>query len=229
MTIRSLYRPMKTPLPAIQVQSTFLNLPEEKKSRILETAIHEFAEKGYDGSSINTMVSRLGISKGSIFQYFNNKKSLFFYVFDYAVGLVKRTLVQVKEETENEEVFERIRKSLLAGIGFIQKHPHIYRIYLNLQLGNDTPFRTEFIHKIRLFSGEYLSSLLRQGMERGEISNKISLNQAVFLLDAVLDRFLLAYTVPYLSWEDKIYKAPKRTIEEWADGLTELLRKGLQG
>ena len=130
----------QTPLPAIQVQSTFLNLPEEKKSRILETAIHEFAEKGYGGASINTMVSRLGISKGSIFQYFNNKKSLFFYVFDYAVGLVKRTLVQVKEETENEEVFERIRKSLLAGIDFIQKHPHIYRIYLNLQLGGRYPF-----------------------------------------------------------------------------------------
>jgi AcrR family transcriptional regulator len=213
----------------MQVQATFLNLPEEKKTRILETAIHEFAEKGYGAASINTMVSRLGISKGSIFQYFNNKTSLFYYVFDYAVGLVKRTLIQVKEETENEEVFERIRKSLLAGIDFIQKHPHIYRIYLNLQLGNESPFRGELIHKIRLFSAEYLSSLLKQGMERNEISNKINLSQAVFLLDAVLDRFLLAYMVPYLSWEDKIYKAPRKTIEEWASGLTELLRKGLQG
>ena len=66
-------------------------------------------------------------------------------------------------------------------------------------------------------------------MERGEISDKTSISQAVFLLDAVLDRFLLAYTLPYLSWEDKIYKAPKKTIEEWAKGLTDLLRKGLQG
>lgn len=220
---------MKTPLPLIQVQSTFLNLPEEKKTRILDTAIHEFAEKGYGSASINSMVNRLGISKGSIFQYFNNKKSLYFYVFDYAVGLVRRTLVQVKEDTENEEVFERIHKSLLAGIEFIQKHPYIYRIYLNLQLGDETPLRYELIHKIRLFSAEYLSSLLKQGVERGEISNKISINQAVFLLDAVLDRFLLAHTVPYLSWEDKLYKASRKTIEEWATGLTDLLRRGLQG
>jgi TetR/AcrR family transcriptional regulator len=219
---------MKAPSPVIQVQSTFLNLPEEKKARIIETAIHEFADNGFGGASINTMVGRLGISKGSIFQYFNNKTSLFYYIFDYAVGLVKRTLVQVKEETENEEVFERIRKSLLAGIEFIQKHPHIYRIYLNLQLGKEMPFRSELIHKIRLFSAEYLSSLLKQGMERQEISDTINLNQAVFLVDAVLDRFLLAYTVPYLSWEDKIYRAPKKTIEEWAAGLTELLRKGLR-
>ena len=219
---------MKIPAPILQVQSTFLNLPEEKKNRIIEAGIHEFAGKGYGGASINTMVSRLGISKGSIFQYFNNKKGLFSYVFDYAVGLVKRTLIQVKEDTEDEEFFERIRKSLLAGIEFIQKHPHIYRIYLNLQLGGDNPIRSEFIHKIRLFSAEYLSSLLKQAMRNGEISNKISISQAVFLLDAVLDRFLLAYTLPYLSWEDKIYKAPKKTIEEWANGLTELLRKGLQ-
>lgn len=220
---------MKNSLPLIQVQATFLNLPEEKKTRILDTAIHEFAEKGYGAASINSMVNRLGISKGSIFQYFNNKKSLYFYVFDYAVGLVRRTLVQVKEDTENEEVFERIRKSLLTVIEFIQKHPYIYRIYLNLQLGEETPFRTELIQKIRLFSAEYLSSLLKQGIERREISNKISVNQAVFLLDAVLDRFLLAHTVPYLSWEDKLYKASKKTIEEWAKGLTDLLRGGLQG
>jgi TetR/AcrR family transcriptional regulator len=220
--------PMKTPFPAIQVQATFINLPEEKKNRIIETAIQEFADKGFTGASINTMVGRLNISKGSIFQYFNNKTSLFYYVFDYAVGLVKRTLVQVKEETKEEEVFERIRKSLLAGIEFIQKHPHIYRIYLNLQLGKEIPFRSELIHKIRLFSAEYITSLLKQGMERKEISPALKLNQAVFLVDAVLDRFLLAYTVPYLSWEEKIYKAPKKTLEEWAAGLTELLRKGLQ-
>lgn len=220
---------MKIPHPLIQVQSTFLNLPEDKKNRIIDTAIHEFAEKGYGGASINNIVSRLGISKGSIFQYFNNKKSLYFYIFDYAVGLVKRTLVTVREDTENEEVFERIRKSLLAGVEFIQKHPHIYRIYLNLQLGDEIPFRTDLIHKIRLFSAEYLSSLLKQGVDRGEISNRIPLNQAVFLLDAVLDRFLLANTLPYLSLEDKLYKAPKKTIEEWASGLTELLRRGMQG
>jgi AcrR family transcriptional regulator len=220
---------MKASLPLIQVQSTFINLPEEKKNRILDTAINEFAEKGYGAASINSMVNRLGISKGSIFQYFNNKKSLYFYVFDYAVGLVRRTLVQVKENTENEEVFERIRKSLLAGVEFIQKHPYIYRLYLNLQLGNDTPFRNELIHKIRIFSAEYLSSLLEKGIERGEISNKIYLNQAVFLLDAVLDRFLLAHTIPYLTWEDSLYKASRKTVEEWALGLTNLLRGGLQG
>jgi TetR/AcrR family transcriptional regulator len=219
---------MKKSSPAIQVQTTFLNLPEEKKNRIMEAAISEFAEKGFGRASINTIVGRLGISKGSIFQYFNNKTSLFYYIFDYAVGLVRRTLGQVKQDTENEEVFERIRKSILTGIEFIQKHPHIYRIYLNLQLGTDTPFRSEFIHKIRLFSAEYLSSLLKQGMERKEIPDTINLNQAVFLLDAVLDRFLLAYSVPYLSSEETIYKASQKTVEEWAAALTEFLRKGLQ-
>lgn len=219
---------MKNPSPAIQVQSTFLNLPEDKKTRIMDAAILEFADKGFGQASVNSIVGRLGISKGSIFQYFNNKTSLFFYIFDYAVSLVKRTLVQVKQDTEDEEVFERIRKSLLAGVAFIQKHPHIYRIYLNLQLGTETPFRSELIHKIRLFSAEYLSSLLKQGMERKEIPDTINLNQAVFLLDAVLDRFLLAYSVPYLSSEETIYKASKKTTEEWAAALTEFLRKGLQ-
>ena len=69
---------------------TFFNLPEEKQKRVIDIAIEEFSEKGYKGASTNQIVSKLGIAKGSIYQYFTNKKSLFLYIFDYAVELVRK-------------------------------------------------------------------------------------------------------------------------------------------
>ena len=63
--------------------SKFLNLKPEKQERILEAAIKEFADKGFEKASTNEIVKEAGISKGILFHYFQNKKKLFLFVFDY--------------------------------------------------------------------------------------------------------------------------------------------------
>ena len=54
--------------------SKFLNLHKEKQQRILNAALNEFANKGFDRASTNEIVKSAGISKGLLFHYFNNKK-----------------------------------------------------------------------------------------------------------------------------------------------------------
>ena len=61
----------------LKPQKTFLTLPEGKQARLLETATEEFAAQGYQKASINRIVEKLGIAKGSIYQYFRNKEHLF--------------------------------------------------------------------------------------------------------------------------------------------------------
>jgi AcrR family transcriptional regulator len=211
----------------MEAKKTFFNLPEEKQKRVLETAIEEFSEKGYGGASINLIVSKLGIAKGSIYQYFTNKKSLFLHIFDYAVELIRKTLKQVKNETRDAPVFERIKKSLLAGVDFIEWHPSIYRIYLKIMFEREAPFRQELLHRIRLFSSEYLTSLLIEGKERGEIRKDVDVKVAVFLLDAVMDRFLQACAVPFLDSGIKVYRMDRQIIEQRVDEIVEVLKKGL--
>jgi AcrR family transcriptional regulator len=211
----------------MEAKKTFFNLPEEKQKRVLETAIEEFSEKGYGGASINLIVSKLGIAKGSIYQYFTNKKSLFLHIFDYAVELIRKTLKQVKNETRDAPVFERIKKSLLAGVDFIERHPSIYRIYLKIMFEREAPFRQELLHRIRLFSSEYLTSLLIEGKERGEIRKDVDVKVAVFLLDAVMDRFLQACAVPFLDSGIKVYRMDRQIIEQRVDEIVEVLKKGL--
>jgi hypothetical protein len=91
----------------------------------------------------------------------------------------------------------------------------------------EAPFRQELLHKIRLFSSEYLTSLLIEGKERGEIRKDVDVKVAVFLLDAVMDRFLQAYTVPFLDSEVRIYKREKEIIEQRINDIIEILKNGL--
>lgn len=211
----------------MEAKKTFLNLPEEKQKRVLEAALEEFSEKGYQGASINLIVSRLGIAKGSIYQYFTDKKSLFLYIFNYAVELVRKRLKQVRQETAEEPVFERIRRSLLAGVDFIEHHPFIYRGYLKMMFEREIPFRQELLKKIRLFSSEYLTSLLLEGRERGEIRKDFDLETMVFLLDAVMDRFLQAHAVSYLDSGLHLHQARRSELERRIDGLVRMIKEGI--
>ena len=47
------------------------------KQRILEAAMKEFAERGYDGASLNTVCAENGISKGIIYHHFKDKDDLY--------------------------------------------------------------------------------------------------------------------------------------------------------
>ena len=66
----------------------FRNLDRETRHRILETAAAEFAARGFEGTSLNQLIDRLGISKGSFYYYFDDKADLFTTVADLAWAIV---------------------------------------------------------------------------------------------------------------------------------------------
>lgn len=61
---------------------TFLRLPEEKRSRFLEAAWEEFTRVKFADTSINQIVRRAGIPRGSFYQYFADKEDLFSYLLE---------------------------------------------------------------------------------------------------------------------------------------------------
>ena len=209
------------------VRDTFEKLEDEKKHRILDTAIDEFADHGFRQASLNRMVQRLGIAKGSIFQYFGNKEGLFRFIFNHAVDLVRHSLRQVKQETVETDFFERIRRSLLAGIRFIGRHPRVYRIYLKMIFQEDFPLRAEFLQQVHLFSAEYLKPLVESGMERGDLRPGLNVDMAVFFLDALMDRFLQAHCVSFLDAGAGLYQASEKVMEAKVEEFIRLIRDGM--
>lgn len=59
---------------------TFLRLPEEKKNRFLDAAWEEFTSVSFAEASINKIVSRARVPRGSFYQYFADKEDLFFHL-----------------------------------------------------------------------------------------------------------------------------------------------------
>ncbi|MCG6945478.1 MAG: TetR/AcrR family transcriptional regulator [Deltaproteobacteria bacterium] len=211
----------------VYVRPTFTKLPSDKKERILDVAIDEFSRCGYDKASINRMVGRLGIAKGSIFQYFGSKKNLYFHIFEHAVALVKRSLKGVKAGSEGEDFFIRLAMSLQAGIYFIRRYPRIYQIYLKMLFQEDFPFRADLLKTIRLFSIDYLRPIIEEAVTAGQLREDLDPELAAFFLDAVLDRFLQAYCVAYMDSGLGLYQADEKVIEERIQDCIEMVRLGM--
>ena len=57
---------------------TFLRLPEEKRERFVESAWEEFLRVPFEEASINKIVLKARIPRGSFYQYFGDKKELFY-------------------------------------------------------------------------------------------------------------------------------------------------------
>jgi|SaaInlV_120m_DNA_3_1039746.scaffolds.fasta_scaffold02709_5 AcrR family transcriptional regulator len=55
----------------------FESLEKSLKARILDVSKQEFATHGYEGASYNKIIQKIGISKGSMYYYFENKEDLF--------------------------------------------------------------------------------------------------------------------------------------------------------
>ena len=49
------------------------SIDESLKTRILHISKLEFAAFGYEGASYNKIIQKIGISKGSMYYYFENK------------------------------------------------------------------------------------------------------------------------------------------------------------
>ncbi len=59
------------------IKQTFYNLPETKRQRILNAIINEFNSVSTNHISINRIIKEANISRGSFYQYFDDKSDLY--------------------------------------------------------------------------------------------------------------------------------------------------------
>ncbi|MDH4318336.1 MAG: TetR/AcrR family transcriptional regulator [Desulfobulbaceae bacterium] len=207
--------------------NTFCNLPAEKRERILAAAVEEFAANGYQKASLNSVVKRSGISKGSLYQYFENKEGLFFHIFECFKDLVKASANAALAQVAKADFFAQLEAIVWAGIRFIDTHPDYFQIYLRVVFEQDVPRREELVSRVRLFPLEYMGPLCEAGQRAGVIRADVEPAMAVFIVDAALERFLQAYAAPYLDGGIGLTGKNKLQLREAVATMIRVLRAGL--
>lgn len=102
---------------------TFNNLSEIKKHLFLEQAYQEFAFHDYESASITHLVKELGIAKGSVYQYFKDKQTLYEHLLSHAYNTLEELTAQACPIRGDDDFFDWFTRYLIVQTKFQLSFP----------------------------------------------------------------------------------------------------------
>ena len=163
-------------------KQTFINLPEEKRNVILNAAIDEFAEYGFESASINRIVSNSGISKGSFYQYFEDKRDVFMHLLTV---IEQEKMAYFKDKhppSNNMDTFQYFRWMIKAGMEFNSAYPRITQAISRVLLLEGL-YYGKFFGDYHQKTLDALRMMIKSAIERGEVDPSIDIDLAVMVMD----------------------------------------------
>lgn len=126
------------------IKKTFYNLSEDKRQRIVNAIIKEFADSPTEKVSINRIIKVADISRGSFYQYFDDKvdlvevliKTLVDATLDNTYKLLKSTggdifstyekifeiIVEFSNDSEKKKILKNLIKSLKVNDSLVSEY-----------------------------------------------------------------------------------------------------------
>jgi AcrR family transcriptional regulator len=103
----------------------------DTRRTILEAALEEFAEKGYEGASTRGIAERAKIQHPLITYHFRTKEILWRAVAVHYHAEIKALWDQEIPQTWNFTPIERVREEFRTFLRFTLQHPHFHQFMLN--------------------------------------------------------------------------------------------------
>jgi AcrR family transcriptional regulator len=205
-------------------KETFFNLPEAKRKAILDAALEEFAAYPYDQASVNRIVARAGIPKGSFYQYFENKKDLYLYLLQQSGEVKFAYLTPILNDPAGRDFFTLLRDLYAAGIQFAVENPRDAALGKRLMASRGTPIYAEVMEANTAAASEFFESLLRAAIEQGEVRADIDVPMFAYLI-AGMNTLLLEYYLEYVSqdYDDRLIATVDQFIDFLKHGLAPLI------
>ncbi|WHY77552.1 TetR/AcrR family transcriptional regulator [Neobacillus sp. WH10] len=160
--------------------SKFLNLDKEKQDRIINAAIKEFAQKGYDHASTNEIVKVAGISKGLLFHYFGNKKQMFLFLFDHCYELIADHFYQKIDLTE-KDFFTRIRQAVIIKMELLKTYPDLFKFIEEAYLEDSPEVKMEVDKKIKELNEVNLGKVY-EGIDFSKFRNDMDIKKILKII-----------------------------------------------
>ncbi|HCW72934.1 MAG TPA: TetR/AcrR family transcriptional regulator [Clostridiaceae bacterium] len=160
---------------------TFFNLPEDKRNRILEEAVIEFRDNNYDAASINKIVERSGISKGSFYQSFNDKEDVYLHIMS-KIGEKKIEYLTPSMLNFSElSFYDALREMYRSAIEFALENPDYLEIG-NRMMRDNSGILQKLRSAFSVKGDEMFITLLRKGQETGDIRLDLDLQMIAKML-----------------------------------------------
>ncbi len=195
----------------------------EKQTSLIDAAERLFTEKGFENTLIDEVAKEAGLTKRTLYQYFESKEDLFYAV---AVKGVKKLLFMYEEAMrKGKTALEKIRYGNQAYLQFYLEDLKMFRL-LNYRPANRNNCESsphfkelEVLDSIRM---KYYVELVAEGKADGSINPNLDITKAVFF--AFFSAYSLLYTISLMSMWEKLAFEENEFLQFSFDLLADALK-----
>lgn len=197
------------------MNESFFVLPEEKRNKIINGALHVFAKYDYKKAATDEIVRCAGISKGLLFYYFGNKKGLYLYLLEYSYKYVTGRLAEFRDSRETD--FFRILTDVQAcKFRILSEHPDIMMFVIRTYYEESFQVRPEARRSYEEVFEESVERVLTQ-MDQRKFREGILPRQAVNIVLWMAEGFMQRFQGR--TWEIRELTAANQEYLEHVEAL----------
>ncbi|MFJ9462901.1 TetR/AcrR family transcriptional regulator [Viridibacillus arvi] len=141
---------------------------EEKRDRILQSAIQLFAENSYEQTTVAQVAKKAGVSFGTVFTYFENKEELYFQSVKEPLEQLVKKFLQFDTKTDDvlNEISRMIKDHLIL---FSQQKKYLQLIVKVNGTHEQFPEVFQLVYERTQELIRQISKLIENGQRRGEL------------------------------------------------------------
>jgi AcrR family transcriptional regulator len=164
----------------------FLKLPDEKRLKIINAALKVFSNTSYKKAATDDIVKYAGISKGSLFHYFQNKENLYLYLYDYVISILLMEFYD-KIDLKVTDIFERFYQIMLIKLDLSKRYPDLFNFILNVTYDQNELKSVLEIKEKQLI--EKNMNILLKDIDKSKFRNDIDPDMAIKMIILFFDGY----------------------------------------
>lgn len=162
---------------------TFLIISEEKRNRIYDAAALEFAREGYEKANIKNIADRAGVSKGSLYDYFDSKEELYLDICTHGITMSRKNIDSIIDDGKG--FFHQIGDIFHQGLAFVSRYPQYAQLYVNISSSGMEGFAEKLTLAVEKHTADYYKTSIRRGIDEGFIRPDLDVDMAAFLINSM--------------------------------------------
>lgn len=184
-------------------KEAFERIPDERKERILEVGIEEFASKGFENANINVIAKNAGISIGLMYKYFATKEDLFLTCISRGMEILEITLEEIMDC--HEKILVKAEKLIRATCELSKKNKNYIKLYNEITAEKDGERAVALAREIESKTSTVYITAIAQAFANGDVRQDLDPRLFAFFLDNLLTTLQFSFTCEYYRERLKIY------------------------